>query len=271
MIIGSRSKTGEGESKTSPSVHSLYTRVTVLGLLIFALGMVLFIVLGLVQGSTDDLVFFAASVALALIVGGSAWRYPSWGLAVAAAFSLANLVIHRSLLIFLLRHPTSAFDFVLSLTVAVGLLVGLAGGATAFIQQRSGTARDTATRAERRAFGFATVLLLGLVVTSAILGLVERSTVSAQARAGAIEVDMRQIRFEPERLDVPAGRTVKLFVKNSDFTLHTFTVAGLEIDREVLPRSERVIVLTTASPGAYQIICKVPGHENMTGILVVSP
>ena len=271
MTTGNGSATREGESKASPSVHSLYARVTVLGLLIFALGMVLLIVLGLVQGATDDFIFFAVSGTLAVLVAGSAWRYPAWGLAAAAALSLANLVIHGPLLIYPLRHPTSAFDFVLSLTVAVGLLVGLAGGATAFVQQRRGTARDTATRAERRAFGTATALLLGLVVSSAILGVVERSTVSAQARAGAIEVDMRQIRFEPDRFDVPAGRTVKLFVKNSDFTLHTFTVEALGIDLEVLPRSGKVIELPPATSGVYRIICKVPGHENMIGILAASP
>ena len=250
------------QSTIEGPVHPLYTRIAVLGLLLFALGIVLHMVLSFIQGATDDLAFFAVFVVSALVVAGLAWRLGTWALAVAAAFALINLGVHGQFLLYPLRHPSSAFDFSLSLLVAA---------AVAFAQQRRGIAPTTVSTAERSVLGVAAAVLVGLFLLSGVLALTGRTTVSMEARARAIEVDMRKIRFEPDRVEIESGNSVKLVVKNSDFTLHTFTLEALGIDREILPRSEIVIEIPPTAAGTYRLTCEVPGHEDMKGIFVVSP
>ena len=255
--------------------HPLYTRVTIVGLLLFTLGIVLFMVLSVlslisfIHGTADQVAFFVIFPVLALVVAGLTWWFGTWALALAAAFSAVSLGMYGPLLAYPLGHPSSAFDFVLSLMVAVGMLLGLVAGTIGFMQQRRGVARATATRAERKAFATAAAVLVGLGIFSGILAFAAGTTVSVEARAGAIEIDMRNILFEPDRLEIQSGESVRLLVKNSDFTLHTFTLESLEIDKEVMPRSELVIEIATVSPGNYQYICAVPSHEDMTGTLVV--
>lgn len=261
--------------------HPLYHRVTVSGLLLFALGMVLSIVLGLVQGSTDNLVFLAVFLVASLIFAGVSWRYEAWTPALAAGFCLIGLALQSPLLLHAIRHPSSAYDFVPGLIALTGLSVGLAGGTIAFWQHRWGTGhrwgtahrrgsiQGKATSTERKLFVGAAMLLAGLVLVSGTLAMARRTTVSVEARAEAIEVQLRKIRFEPDQLEIRSGEKVTLFVKNSDFTLHTFTVESLGIDEEILPRNEIVIEIPAASHGSYKIICAVPGHERMIGTLVV--
>ena len=45
---------------------------------------------------------------------------------------------------------------------------------------------------------------------------------------------------------------------------------GLKIDESLRSRSEAVVDLSKAGPGEYEITCTVPGHEKMTGTLVVT-
>ena len=81
---------------------------------------------------------------------------------------------------------------------------------------------------------------------------------------------MKAVRFEPDRLEVQAGEPVRLLAKNKDFTLHTFTIEELGIDYTFKPRSELVFALPALAVGEFSYICTVPGHEKMTGTLVVS-
>ena len=193
------------QSTIEGPVHPLYTRIAVLGLLLFALGIVLHMVLSFIQGATDDLAFFAVFVVSALVVAGLAWRLGTWALAVAAAFALINLGVHGQFLLYPLRHPSSAFDFSLSLLVAAGLLTSLVAAAVAFAQQRRGIAPTTVSTAERSVLGVAAAVLVGLFLLSGVLALTGRTTVSMEARARAIEVDMRKIRFEPDRVEIESA------------------------------------------------------------------
>ena len=199
--------------------HPLYTRVTVAGLLLFTLGVVLLTVLSVLdllslrQGTGDQLTFFVVFPALALVVAGLTWWFGTWVLALAAVFSLVALGMHGPSLVYPLGHPGSALDFVLSLMVLAGMLIGLIAGTIAFMQQHRGIARATATRSERRAFAVTAAVLVGLGASSGILAIADRTTVSAEARAGAIGVDMRKIRFEPDRLEIESGEEVRLIVR----------------------------------------------------------
>ena len=113
----------------------------------------------------------------------------------------------------------------------------------------------------------AAVLALG--VLSAVVDFTGRPVVSAEARAGADLMVMRAVRFEPDVLTVSAGGTVRVLVRNQDFPRHTFTIEELGIDADLHGRAEALVDLRQIAPGTYDIVCTIPGHEKMTGKLIV--
>ena len=101
----------------------------------------------------------------------------------------------------------------MALLVVVGAIVAL-------VQQRRGTLRTVSSRAERRTFAAIAVTLLALSVLSGSLHIAGLTTVSAEAEAGAIVVDMRNSYLTPDRLEIPVGETARIVVKNNDFFVH---------------------------------------------------
>jgi uncharacterized cupredoxin-like copper-binding protein len=57
-------------------------------------------------------------------------------------------------------------------------------------------------------------------------------------------------------------------VDNSHIFRHSFTVEETDIDVE-LPALQAVRVPIDLAAGTYTVICDVPGHEEMTGVLIV--
>ena len=127
---------------------------------------------------------------LSVIFAGLMWRFGKWALVVAAVWGLLNLSWGWSLIL-ALRYPNSFFDFALPLLLTAGALLAVVGAIVAFVQQRRGTTRTSATRAERRTFVAIAVVLLWFVILSGILHIAGRTTVSAEAEAGATVVEMK--------------------------------------------------------------------------------
>ena len=80
---------------------------------------------------------------------------------------------------------------------------------------------------------------------------------------------MRAVKFEPEVLTVQTGKSGKVLVTNRDFTVHTFTIKELGVDVSLHGRAEAIVELPGIAPGTYDYVCTIPGHEKMTGKLVV--
>jgi plastocyanin len=136
-------------------------------------------------------------------------------------------------------------------------------------QHSRGTAPTALTGVASRIIGASAMALVGLTVLSGFLYMELQPTVSDEVKAGAILVDMKNVLFDPDRLEVQAGETAKIVVKNKDFIGHTFTIEELGIDFTFLPLNERLIELPPLVAGEYSYICTVPGHEAMRGTLVV--
>ena len=66
----------------------------------------------------------------------------------------------------------------------------------------------------------------------------------------------------------PSRPGERLVVDNADPFRHTFTIEGAGVDVEI-PAGRTVEVPLDLQPGTYDYICAVPGHEAMTGTLVV--
>ena len=86
-------------------------------------------------------------------------------------------------------------------------------------------------------------------------------------------IQMREFRFEPDVLSIPAGTNATLYVVNNGRVYHTFTVLELRLDSGVMRPGETKVIsfVAPASPSTYQITCTEEGHdeEGMLGKLVV--
>ena len=61
-----------------------------------------------------------------------------------------------------------------------------------------------------------------------------------------------------------------LWVDNRDFAHHAFAVPDLGIDIQLPASKARRVDLGDVKAGEYEFVCSVPGHESMTGTLIVT-
>lgn len=116
----------------------------------------------------------------------------------------------------------------------------------------------------------------------------------------AVGESMTEMKFEPKRLEVPAGANVTVTLVNkasSEAMIHNFVVikAGSQeevneqamkagSDKDYIPENDNIIAATSMAqpgetveveftaptePGTYQFICTYPGHAAMKGIFLV--
>ena len=248
----------------------VYTRATIIGLLLIALAAIPHIVVGLM--AEDESLWFSNIIALVLtlLLSGLLLKYGSWALIVAAIVGLAAPLVFAPIVFqYGLGYPDSFFDFVPALLHVFGGLLALVGGITAFVQGRRGDPRTVATGVELGVLRGIGVVLVALVILSGILSLTIRDSVSAADKAGAIPVEMVNTQFEPQLLEAPASRAFQVVVKNSDLIIHTFSIDELDVNVALGGRSERLADIPSIPAGTYEYTCKVPGHEDMKGTLEV--
>ena len=111
-----------------------------------------------------------------------------------------------------------------------------------------------------------TALLLG---AGTLLARQDPATASAPRE---IEVVASRFAFEPARIEITEGETVRLLVRSAD-GVHGIEIKGHRVNRPV-PRGGKPVTIefTASAPGTYEIVCSEycgEGHESMTGTLVV--
>ena len=247
------------------------SKATILGLALYGVAMALAVLATVLPGELGFLTFFfAISLVLTALLAWLVSRFGAWALVLTAALMALNLAMSGRYMVEGLRFPASFFDFAVSLFAVVGSLIALGGAIVALIARRRRATRSAPTRSERLAAGALVAVLAGLAVVSGVLTLANRDSVSAEARAGALPVRMKATKFEPERLEVPTGQSVRILVENSDPGMHSFTIEALDADVTLNPGSERLVELANLPPGEYAYVCRLFGHETtMKGILAV--
>ncbi|MFQ5945884.1 MAG: cupredoxin domain-containing protein [Anaerolineae bacterium] len=116
-------------------------------------------------------------------------------------------------------------------------------------------------------WGFAALAVMTVVVVACDRG---REEVSP----GAIEVRGGELYFDPVQLTVRAGEEVTVNLRNVGSDDHTWVVLGAGqwiTTGEVSTLDEGSVTFTIDHPGAYRVICGVPGHREagMEGTLIV--
>ena len=91
--------------------------------------------------------------------------------------------------------------------------------------------------------GFAVAILL------AALGMP-----SAQALAQEFNLVIRNHKFEPQELRVPAGKRVSIYVTNEDPTPEEFESATLKVEKVIPGKSKGVVRIGPLAPGRYEFV-----------------
>ena len=72
--------------------------------------------------------------------------------------------------------------------------------------------------------------------------------------AGFVEVDLiiKDHKFEPEILELPAGKKIRITVHNKDNTIEEFESIDLKREKIVLANSKARVILAPLKPGEYK-------------------
>lgn len=168
---------------------------------------------------------------------------------VAGATAIVSVLANLRVVIDELNHPSSPQAFLLTLTVTSAMAVIAIAGLAVWRRWRT-------SRMALVAFSW-----IGVVVVGVALALVAAGSVgSVDALSGDIEVTTKALQFDPGGASVSMGR-FGVWVDNQDGVRHTFTIPGVGgLDIPALSAQRTDFELPA---GFYQVICAVPGHENM--------
>jgi hypothetical protein len=209
------------------------------------------------------------------IIAGVAIRFlRRWGLIIGgllAAFGLSNFVVDLDLFL----NPESFFDFLLTTFSLVGLGIALIACVVGTVQYfRGAVPTEIPPTIATGLRAIAGVLVVAALASAVLTILSATDNVSAEEREGALELVAESTEWEQETLETRAGQPIRIFLKNDDPIIHTFTIEDaardIDIDHKMPPFSEKVVELEGLQAGTYGFICRVVGHEeDMTGVLTV--
>jgi plastocyanin len=174
-----------------------------------------------------------------------------------AAFTTLALAGNLPGIIDELAHPESAPAFILTLLSVVTALVAITAGLGVFLRWSTSPIRAIA-------ISWAAVFVVGAIGSVAA----SATTESDLALAGDTVVVAEKVQFAPDAITVATGST-GVWVENKDGIRHTLTIEELGVDLDIPALKARRVDFAAAAAGTYTYTCTVPGHENMTGTLVV--
>jgi hypothetical protein len=187
--------------------------------------------------------------------GIGVWRSRRpWLLVAAGLLAVAYVVGGAPVFVEHLAHPESPLGFLTDAVILVGLGTVIVGAVRALRGAAPGVHRPVLV-------GAATIAGVAVVVsTIAVIG-----TASGVRQSDDVEVTVSDWAY-PDL--VLSAATSALWVDNHDPFHHTLLVEGTDV-REVLPASTAVRIRVDLAPGTYRYFCDVPGHEAMSGTLLV--
>ena len=180
-----------------------------------------------------------------------------WLRLVGALLALLVLLLNLPFIVEDLLHPESALVFLPTAISVLSALVAVLAGVAGFMRAAEGAARPVGLGA------LAVAAVLAVVAAGAALTL--ESDVS---HAGDVVIVAEKVEY-PEVVQAKAG-SVAFFVENRDPFRHTFAIESLDVEVELPASTDRRVVLDLPA-GSYDYKCTVPGHDQMAGVLTVTP
>lgn len=93
----------------------------------------------------------------------------------------------------------------------------------------------------------------GLVI-AAVLAAVYGTTPSATASAQEFNLAIRNHKFEPGEIRVPANKRVSIIVSNEDATPEEFDSTALRVEKVIPGKSKGLVRIGPLAPGRYEFI-----------------
>ena len=236
-----------------------------------ALGTSLALLIG-IAADPGALTFVAAPLVVGLVVAGLARRFGTWSKALAAVWGVAALAqLPATPILEALPRPDSLFDFVPGWLFVLSAITALVGGVLGVVRR----GQPGPLPLERSWLAGAGAVVALIVAVSGLGSITTDSTLTAEERAGAIEVSMVDGSFEPGNLLLVPGE-VRFALRNDGNVLHTFTVPELDIDEALSPGQEVLVTATVeADIDGVVFYCRPHseavdgGRDGMAGVLSV--
>ena len=89
---------------------------------------------------------------------------------------------------------------------------------------------------------------------AAAMVLVASAVASAPALAQEFNLVIRNHKFEPAEIRVPAGKRVSIYVNNEDATPEEFDSTALKVEKVIPGKSKGLVRIGPLDPGRYEFI-----------------
>ncbi|OAI42001.1 hypothetical protein AYO38_11865, partial [bacterium SCGC AG-212-C10] len=238
-----------------------YARIALIGVAMWLSFLGLIFITTAILGPSE-LYYPLIMIAIVLTIGSLIYFVQPWGLVAGILAGLVSIPFCLDEFAQNISAPDSFFNFAYRPIVwAAGAILVLAGSSCGLVQHfRKRTGLTGSLAAWRAAKGIvvaaAVISMASLVIT--IAGI---DRVSAADKHGATQIRAKVLRYKNSDVTASSSGDTKLVIKNEDTIIHTFTVDALDIDIEIGPFSERLVVLHTPQPGVYGFRCTITGHE----------
>ena len=90
-----------------------------------------------------------------------------------------------------------------------------------------------------------------VAVLALLMGVLALSGAPGSARAQELTVTIKNHRFEPTELRVPAGKRVTIYVINEDATPEEFESISMKVEKIIPGKSKGLVRVGPLSPGRY--------------------
>ena len=92
-------------------------------------------------------------------------------------------------------------------------------------------------------------------------------SLGAVAAEGDINVVIEQHKFTPDRIEIPAGKKVKLLIDNRDATAEEFESESLKIEKVIPGKSTGIVFVGPLKPGEYKFVGEF-NEKTAKGVIV---
>lgn len=240
--------TSDRTTSTPSETAAPPTGLATVGMLLVAAALLANLVAGILDGLTEDLVFFGGGLAVALVGAAVSRRRRRWAGITILVLTLLLLAAFFWL-VFGLAFPASPVEFPAAIAYLLGVVLSL-WGAVRLVRRR-----HSAPRAYQLVVRGAIVLVaLGVVASGVIAATGGQSVSEAEAASAAMTATMAAFEFEEGTYEVDADQATTLLLRNEDAFVHDFTVPGLDVASTLAPGDE-VLLEVTAPAGTYTVYC----------------
>ena len=93
------------------------------------------------------------------------------------------------------------------------------------------------------------------------------ASLGAFAADGDINVVIENHKFTPDRIEIPAGKKVKLVIDNKDATAEEFESHDLKIEKVIPGKSKGTVFVGPLKPGEYKFVGEF-NEKTAKGVIV---